>query len=262
MTEPLLYGGVDAGASATKAVLLDGNGALVAEAICQSGMDFARASQAAFEAALRNAGKAIKDVRRVVATGYGRKNAAFARSTKTEIACHARGAYDYFKEALTLVDIGGQDNKVICIAADGTRLDFKMNRKCAAGTGAFLEEIARRMNLSLEEMGTLALKSTAPVEISSFCTVFAATEILALVRQGAKTPDIAKGAYQSVVKRVLEMDPLEGKVAATGGVVAHNPIAVALLSEATGKQVALPPNPQFTGAIGAALFAMDETLEG
>ena len=206
------------------------------------------------------AGAQNGDIARAVATGYGRKNVPFAAFAKTEIACHARGAYFHFPEAITVVDIGGQDNKIIKLDEAGNRLDFEMNRKCAAGTGAFLEEIARQLGVRLEEMEALAEKSTERVEIGSFCTVFSATEILGLVRRGAKVQDLAKAAFRSVVRRVMEMDVLDGKIVATGGVVAHNPTIVALLAEALGREVLTPEKPQLAGALGAALFARDESL--
>ena len=254
---PTLYAGIDVGSSATKVVLVDATPQIVGKAIVSSGMDFESASDSAFEDALAQAGANRQDVVAVVSSGYGRKNVPFAGSSKTEIACHARGAHFRFPEALTVVDIGGQDNKIIKIDDAGNRLYFKMNRKCAAGTGAFLEEIARRMGVGVEEMEPLARQSTEFVEIGSFCTVFSATEILALVRRGVKTRDIAKGAFRSVVKRVAEMDSLAGNVVATGGVVAHNPIVVELMSEAIGHQVRTTPEPQFSGALGAALYAVD-----
>ncbi|MCP4674483.1 MAG: ATPase [Deltaproteobacteria bacterium] len=257
MTDPL-FAGVDVGAAAAKAVLVNAGGEIVGKSVCPSGMDFDVASKAVFDSALSEAGAPNKAVVHVVASGYGRKNVTFASSTKTEIACHSKGVYRFFPEALSIVDIGGQDNKIIKIGADGARLDFKMNRKCAAGTGAFLEEIARRMDVAMEDMEELAKKSTETVEIGSFCTVFSATEILALIRKGAKVPDIAKGAFRSVIKRITEMDPLGGKVVATGGVVAHNPVVVKLLSETVGSKVETPPHPQFAGALGAALYALEE----
>jgi predicted CoA-substrate-specific enzyme activase len=258
MARPV-YAGIDVGAAATKVALLDAAGVLVGMAVLPSGMDFAEAGRLGLEEALRAAGAAAGDVVRAVSTGYGRKNVGIADTAKTEIACHARGAHFFFPTAITVVDIGGQDNKIIKLDAAGNRLDFKMNRKCAAGTGAFLEEIARRIGIRIEEMEALARQSTQHVEIGSFCTVFSATEILALVRRGALVPDIVKGAFRSVVKRVTEMDQLADKIVATGGVVAHNPMIVALLAEAVGSEVSTPPNPQLTGAYGAALFAMDPT---
>jgi predicted CoA-substrate-specific enzyme activase len=256
MTAPL-FAGVDVGSSATKLVLVDAAGRLLGKAVLPSGMDFGLAAKHALELALAEAGAAA-DVALTIASGYGRKNVEFAAGTRTEIACHARGAHFHFPEAMTIIDIGGQDNKVIKLDAAGNRLDFRMNRKCAAGTGAFIEEIAKRIGVGVEEMEGLARRSTERVEIGSFCTVFAATEILALARRGTKAADIAKGAFRSVVKRVAEMDPLDGTVVATGGVVAHNPIVVELLSEIIGHEVKTPPLPQFSGAFGAALYAAEE----
>ena len=254
--------GIDVGASATKAVAIGDTGQTdespLSHYVCPSGMDFRAASETAARGALEKGGHKLADVRRTVACGYGRKNVPFADGTKTEIACHAKGVYHYFSEAVTIVHIGGQDNKIIRVGHDGSRLDFKMNRKCAAGTGAFLEEIARRMDKPVEEMEPLARRSQKNVEIGSFCTVFSATEILALIRQGAELPDIARGAFRSVVKRVTEMDPLRGKVVATGGVVAHNPIVQEILSEYIGSEVRCPPLPQLSGALGAALYAREE----
>ncbi|MBW2533445.1 MAG: ATPase [Deltaproteobacteria bacterium] len=256
-----LYAGVDVGASATKVVITRSGGEVVGSSVGSSGMDFAAAAERGFAEALAAAGAEPEEVTAVVATGYGRRNVGFARATKTEITCHARGAHHHFPEAITIVDIGGQDNKIIKLDADGGRADFRMNRKCATGTGAFLEEIARRIELPVSEMEGLARQSTEHVELGSFCTVFSATEILALVRRGVKVPDIVKGAFRSVVKQIAEMDPLQGTVVATGGVVAHNPIVVELLSEAIGSQVRTPDRPQLTGALGAALLAAEISLQ-
>ena len=156
---------------------------------------------------------------------------------------------------MTIVDIGGQDNKIIRLETTGQRVDFKMNRKCAAGTGAFIEEIALRLGLQLEEMDPIAAGTNDAVRLSSFCTVFAKTEILAHLRRGVPVGEIVRGAFLSVVTRVLEMDPLSGDVVMTGGVVAHNPTLVAILSERIGRPVEVAPYPQFTGALGAALHA-------
>jgi predicted CoA-substrate-specific enzyme activase len=158
---------------------------------------------------------------------------------------------------MTIIDIGGQDNKIIKVDKDGRRLSFKMNRKCAAGTGAFLEEMSTRLDIPLEEMDGLARESTDLVELGSFCTVFSATEVLEKIRQGKKVPDIVKGLFLSVIKRVLEMDSLTDKVSMTGGVVAHNLYLVKMVENLIGREILVPDHPQLTGAVGAALFAMD-----
>jgi predicted CoA-substrate-specific enzyme activase len=180
----------------------------------------------------------------------------------TEIACHGKGAYFHFPQAITVIDIGAQDSKVIHLDQQGRRTGFKMNRKCAAGTGAFLEEIAHRLDLPLVELNALAERSTKEVALGSFCTVFAATEILEKIRAGERVEDIVKGAFRSVVKRILEMDLVCGALVITGGVVAHNPYFQELVGEAFGRPALVPPDPQHVGAFGAALFAWEKTEKG
>lgn len=250
------YLGVDIGASAAKAVILDTSRRLRGKGIVPSGMNFHLAGENAVKLACSEAGTRMGNIKRAVSTGYGRRNVDFVHFTRTEISCHALGACHFFPGALTVIDIGGQDNKIIQLAEDGRRLGFTMNRKCAAGTGAFLEEIARRIGIPICEMEKLARQSRVALEIGSFCTVFSLTEILGMIRDGVAVPDIVKAAFRSVVKRLTEMAPLDGRIVATGGVVAHNPIIVELLTETTGATVKTPPDPQFAGAIGAALFAI------
>ncbi len=253
------YLGVDLGAAHTKAVIIDASRAIRGRGIVPTGMDFFGAGRQALRLALAAAGLKATGIAAAVATGYGRKNLDFAAATKTEISCHARGAFHYFPEAITVVDIGGQDSKIIKIGPDGRWFDFKMNRKCAAGTGAFLEEIAGRIGVPLGDLEGLARQSSAEVTLSSFCTVFCATEILGMIRRGLKVPDIVKAVMRSVVARLTEMDVLDGKVVATGGVVAHHPLVVELLAAAIGTPVFIAPEPQLAGALGAALIALEET---
>ena len=248
--------GVDVGASATKVVLL-GDAVVAARSLRKSGADFGAAAKACVEEVITAAGLELTEIERVVATGYGRRSVDFTATTVTEITCHARGCYASFPRAITIIDIGGQDNKVIVIEDNGDRRNFKMNRKCAAGTGAFLEEIANSLDTPLSAFNDLAHQATGSVELGSFCTVFAKTELLALIAQGTPLPEISKAAFRSVVKRILEMDPLEGQVVMTGGVVAHNSIIVELVSDALGREVLVPDHPQYTGALGAALIAQE-----
>ena len=158
---------------------------------------------------------------------------------------------------MTIIDIGGQDNKIIKLDKDGHRLNFKMNRKCAAGTGAFLEEMSMRLDIPLEEMDGLARKSKNMVELGSYCTVFSATEVLENIRHGKNINDIVKGVFFSVIRRVLEMDALTENVVMTGGVVAHNPYLVKMAEEMISRKILVPEHPQLTGAIGAALYALN-----
>ena len=251
----MMFLGIDIGASATKAVLLNRDRKALASYTRNSGVDFALAAGDARAKCLAAAG-AGDTVGFTVATGYGRRNVAFADDTKTEISCHAKGGCFHYPHACTIVDIGGQDNKVIKVDDAGRPVSFKMNRKCAAGTGAFLEEIAPRLSLSLEELEGMARKAQSEIELGSFCAVFTKTEILAKIAQGARLEDIVKGVFGSIVKRVVEMDPLEGAVVMTGGVIAHNPYLGEMLEKKLGRPLFIPPAPQFAGALGAALFAL------
>jgi predicted CoA-substrate-specific enzyme activase len=251
-----VYAGVDVGASRTKVALLDSNKRLIGHAVKKSGTDFAATAESCLSLALKMAGTQKGDIENSISTGYGRKNVSYARDTKTEIGCHAKGCFYYFPIAITIIDIGGQDNKIIKLDSSGKRTGFKMNRKCAAGTGAFLEEMAMRLDVPLDEMDRLAGQSKNMVKLGSFCTVFSATEVLENIRQGKNLPDIVKGVFYSMIKRVLEMDALTENVVMTGGVVAHNPSMVKMTEKMIDREILVPDYPQLTGAIGAALYAM------
>lgn len=256
-----IFGGVDVGASSTKVALLDADGVLIGSGILRSGTDFAASAEKGLAMALNEAGAGIKDLINVFSCGYGRKNVGLASETRTEIACHAAGAFHYFPRALTIIDIGGQDNKIIKLNHQGMRTSFKMNRKCAAGTGAFLEEMALRLDLQLSSLDELARKSAKTITLGSYCTVFTATEVLARIREGALVEDLVKGLFRSVLQRVREMDTISGQVVMTGGVVAHNPFIREMMAEMLGVPVEAPPRPQLAGAEGAALLARNNHLK-
>ena len=249
------YAGVDVGSGYTKAVVLD-DSAVVGRGLTHSGADFTAAAIRARDEALAEAQLEADQLEGVVSTGYGRTNVPFATATRTEIDCHARGAYHGVPQAITVVDIGGQDNKIIQVDADGKRIGFTMNRKCAAGTGSFLEEIAFWLKIPLEEFSELAKQSTDPdVSIGSYCTVFAKTELLSKIRQGVAAADLARAALESVAKRVLESQVITGDVVLTGGVIANVPKMRDILAAVLDTDVLVPPFPQHTGALGAALAA-------
>ncbi len=251
-----LHAGVDVGSGYTKAVVLRGPGEVLGRGIAPSGHDFAGASRLALKEALAEAGAEGESLGVVLATGYGRDNVPFATGTRTEILCHARGAYDHFERAITVVDIGGQDNKIIRLDGSGRRIDFTMNRKCAAGTGSFLEEMAFWLRVSPDEFSAMSERATsAGVKIGSYCTVFARTEVLARLREGARVEDLARAAFEAVARRVLETRVILGEVALTGGVIAHNAHFRDILAEVLDTQVSVPPYPQHAGALGAALEA-------
>ena len=190
MSQRTLFVGTDVGASRTKVAVLDAEKTLIGWAVKKSGTDFAATALKCLELSLEKAGARESDIVQSVSTGYGRNNVPFAGDSKTEIGCHAKGCFLYFPYSTTIIDIGGQDNKIIKLDDNGLRTNFKMNRKCAAGTGAFLEEMAMRLDVSLGEMDGLARRSQNMVKLGSFCTVFSATEVLENIRQGVKLPDI------------------------------------------------------------------------
>jgi (R)-2-hydroxyacyl-CoA dehydratese activating ATPase len=261
VSQNTFFGGVDIGASATKVAIIDGARQLVGSDIRKTGVSFETCAQEAMDAALASCGLKFSDLSGVFSTGYGRHNVVFAHGTRTEIACHARAAYHFFPKRITVVDVGGQDNKIIHIKADGKRENFKMNRKCAAGTGAFLEEVAQRMDIPMDQLDSLAREASSIVHMGSYCTVFTKTEILAHLRAGKKVPEIVAGLIESVVKRIVEMNPLAGEVVVSGGVVAHNPVLAEMLARHLGHPVYILPHAQLAGALGAALLAAEESIK-
>ncbi len=249
------YAGVDVGSTTTKVVIINDGGIMIGTHLMSSGTDLARASGECLKRALDEAGDPAPST--LVATGYGRTNVPGADQSVTEITCHGRGAYHTFPEALTVVDIGGQDTKVIDLDMTGRRRSFRMNRKCSAGTGVFLEEIARRLEVPLDKLDELARSSKRAAPLNSYCTVFASTEMLSRIRAGEPLEDLVLGAYESVIRRVTEMSQLRGTVVMTGGVVAFHPIVAEIMERETGTTVKVPPEPQLVGALGAALIARD-----
>lgn len=196
----------------------------------------------------------------LVATGYGRNLAHQATQIVTEITCHAKGIFREFKHGGTLVDIGGQDSKVIRITQEGKVLDFAMNDKCAAGTGRFLENTSSRLGVQVEYIGDEALSTSEEVSISSTCTVFAESEIVSLLAHGVPVPAILRGLHRSLVKRLIALIRtvgLEKPLMLSGGVV-RNPAIRYMLSEETGEEIILPEFPQLMGAYGAALIALND----
>jgi predicted CoA-substrate-specific enzyme activase len=195
----------------------------------------------------------------LVSTGYGRKLVKQANRQVTEITCHARGIFPEFPRAGTLVDIGGQDSKVISISSTGKVVDFMMNDKCAAGTGRFLENTSNRLGVPLERMGDEALSVSEEYPISSTCTVFAESEIISLLANGISVAAILRGLHRSLVKRIVAMIRTVGIISPimfSGGVV-KNPAITQLLEEETGEDVVMPKHPQLMGAYGAALIALE-----
>jgi predicted CoA-substrate-specific enzyme activase len=219
----------------------------------------------ALEEALGKAGlHSLDELRCIVGTGYGRIGVSFIRENVSEITCHARGAHWLHPKTRTVIDVGGQDCKVISVDDEGKVLDFLMNDKCAAGTGKFFEAMARTLHCGLEEFSELSLQSDSPASITKQCSVFAESEVVTLINSGVNAPHIAAGLTDSIARRLLAMVFRVGvvpEVVLTGG-GARNEALVRGLEEKLGEKIArLSQNPQTVGALGAALFARERLLK-
>lgn len=254
-------GGVDVGSCTTKGVIIDQEGNILAAKVTYSATDFEAAARSVWNDCITEAKLSLDDDISVYSTGYGRNSVPFANGSMTEIACHGRGCFHFFGGPITVIDIGGQDNKVIKLDSHGRRTSFKMNRKCAAGTGAFLEEMALRLRLPIEKLNSLAEQADREIALGSYCTVFSATEVLEKIKAGHRVDRIVRGLFHSVVKRILEMDTLTDRIVMTGGVIEHNPFLMTLMQAHTSCPIVAPPKPQITGALGAALYAQESSEE-
>ncbi len=253
----MITAGIDGGSRAVKAVLWDAaSGRVVGRALRDSGPAAAAVADACLAEACAAAGLQRSDVTRLVATGYARAVIPGADRRVTEITCHARGIAQLLPAARAVVEVGGQDSKVIRLDASGRVTDFAMNDRCAAGTGRFLEVVAERLGCGLAGYGALVAAANDPAAISSMCVVFAESEIIGLMAQGRRREDLAAGVVAAVAARVAALAgrDLAGPVAFTGGVALIPGFADAL-GAALGVPVVVPAEPQFTGALGAALIA-------
>lgn len=284
--------GIDVGSVAAKAIVLEmlpsGGSQIAGRAVLPTGWNTAEAGEFALNNACEAAAMARNDLRHVTATGYGRIALPFADKTVTEISCHARGAAHLFPRAGLVLDIGGQDSKVISLdtpreaeaasldaglnvaggagslgalksaTKPGAVRDFLMNDKCAAGTGRFLQVLSGILNMPLDELGKAAATGK-PVAISSMCAVFAETEIVGLLARSTPPQDIAAGVFRAIARRMCALArriPMQGECVFTGG-LATSPAFAAILSDELGLPVQVPPDPQAVGALGAALIAAD-----
>jgi (R)-2-hydroxyacyl-CoA dehydratese activating ATPase len=253
--------GIDIGSTMTKAVIL-GEG-MIASVMGPTGPEHRHLAGNVMEEALERAGISFDAIAYIVSTGYGRINVPFADKQVTEISCHGRGVYHLFPGARTIIDIGGQDSKVIQIDANGNINNFMMNDKCAAGSGRFIEIIADTLELSLEEIGGVSLESKSPATISSICTIWAQQEVTAGQAGGIPVADLVAGVHNSLADRVVRMVRrlrVEKEVVLTGG-CAKNIGLVKAISTYLGQEVLVPDEPLITGALGAALLGRDICLK-
>jgi predicted CoA-substrate-specific enzyme activase len=250
--------GIDIGSISTKAVIMR-DGQLLASRVILTGYNAENAGKKAFDAVLDDLQISASAITRIVATGYGRKSLAMADKSITEIMCHATGARYLNPLIRSIIDIGGQDSKAILLDDHGKVANFAMNDKCAAGTGRFLEVMARALEVDLDEFGRMSLKADLPARISSLCTVFAESEIISLIAKGEKRENIIAGIHESICVRVLAMANrigIKSPVMMTGG-VAKNIGVVRAFEKAIGSPIEVSDYAQVNGAIGAALLAQD-----
>ena len=248
--------GIDIGSITTKAALLK-DGRLAATKLTFTGYNSEAAGEKIFAEILQDAGLKKSENIKVVATGYGRASVNFADKAITEITCHAAGARHLNNSIRFIIDIGGQDSKAILLDENGKVKNFIMNDKCAAGTGRFLEVMARAMEVNLDEFGAMSIKSKQPSKISSLCTVFAESEVISLIAKGEQRQDIIAGIHESIAARVSSMVGRVGikePVMITGG-VARNIGVVHALEKKLGMKIEVSPYAQVNGAIGAAILA-------
>ena len=256
----MIVAGCDVGSLTGKAVILK-NGSILSYGIVPTTPKPERTARNAMDEALKKGNLTLEDIEFLVGTGYGRVKIPFANKDISELTCHGKGAHSFIPTVRTIIDVGGQDCKVIKVNKDGKILDFAMNDKCAAGTGRFLEVMAKTLELKLEELGPISLQSNNQAKITAQCSVFTETEVVSLMADGTEVADIVAGIHDTIASRIMTLVyrvGLEEEITISGG-VAKNIGVVAFLENKMGlKTIKLPIDPQIIGAMGAALLAKEE----
>jgi predicted CoA-substrate-specific enzyme activase len=259
----MITGGTDIGSLSVESVIFEAERGVIGYSIVLTGPNGRKSSEVSLERALNSGDVRRTDLSYIVSTGCGREISGFANESVTEITCLAKGVHYLFPDCRTIIDIGGQDTKVVNTDERGRVTGFDMNDKCAAGTGRFLEVMAMALNVALGEMGERSLHFKEEIEISSLCTVFAESEVVSLVSEGREVEDILHALNRAVADRtvsLLERRKPGGKIAMTGG-VAKNVGVVRAIEERVGQSMMVYHEPQIVGALGAALSAL-ERVEG
>jgi predicted CoA-substrate-specific enzyme activase len=250
--------GLDVGSTTTKAVLVDSERRILGSHLVPTGASGAGAAERCLRELSKKSGVDAAGLP-TISTGYGRSLIDFADKSVTEITCHSIGVHHLNPDIRLLIDVGGQDSKAIRIGKNGRPTDFELNDKCSAGTGRFLEVMARVLGVSIDELGPIALESDSPCIISSTCTVFAESEVVGRIGAGESPKDIAAGAHAAMASKISTLSKRVGVVTpicVTGG-VALNPAFRYYLSKQLGAELWMPDNPQLTGALGAALLSLE-----
>ncbi|MDO5551362.1 MAG: acyl-CoA dehydratase activase [Lachnospiraceae bacterium] len=251
--------GVDSGSTSTNAVIMDQDRKIRAFSVVRTGAKSGESAERILKEVLEKAGLKQEDLTWIVSTGYGRVSIPYADENVTEISCHGRGAHYFNPKIRTILDIGGQDSKAIKLDERGEVTDFVMNDKCAAGTGRFLEAIARTLEIDISQVGPAALTSTEDIEITSMCTVFAESEVISLIANNKEKGDIANGICRAIANKaysLMKRVGLEPDYMMTGG-VAKNPGVVRAVEDKLQAGLYICPEPEIVGAVGAALYALD-----
>ncbi len=256
---PMFVMGIDSGSTSTNAVIINEKKEILSWAVVRTGAKSGESAERILNEILDKANLTREDLSVIVSTGYGRVSIPFADRNVTEISCHGKGAHHLNPKIRTILDIGGQDSKAIRLNDRGEVVDFVMNDKCAAGTGRFLEMMARTLEIGIDELGPISLKSKENVEISSMCSVFAESEVISLIAQNKETADIARGIHRAIAGKaisLLKRVGLEKDFMMTGG-VAKNPGVVKVLEEMLGAPFYIYEEPELVGALGAALYGVE-----
>ena len=257
---PMYVMGIDSGSTSTNAVIMDQDRKIKAFSVVRTGAKSGVSAERALNDVLEKAGLTREDISWIVSTGYGRVSISFADENVTEISCHGKGAHYFNPKIRTILDIGGQDSKAIRLNENGEVKDFVMNDKCAAGTGRFLEMIARTLEVSLDELGAIALTSQEKIEITSMCSVFAESEVISLIANNKEKADIADGVCYAIANKasgLLRRVGMEPEFMMTGG-VAKNPGVVRAVEEKIGSKLYICEEPEIVGAAGAAVYALEK----
>jgi predicted CoA-substrate-specific enzyme activase len=258
----MLVAGIDIGSITTEALLFDKDKGVLGYTILQTGADSRKSAELALEKVLALPARQASDITYTIATGCGRKRASFAQQAVTEITCIAKGVNYLFPEARTIIDIGGQDTKVIRIDEKGRVVEFEMNDKCAAGTGRFIEVMAKALSVDLDKIGDISLNHKKELAISSICTVFAESEVISLVSEGEELEDILYGIHKAIADRTMglinRLGGVQKEVIMAGG-VAKNAGVVKALEKIMDTQLKIHVEPQIVGALGAAIIALEKS---
>ncbi len=253
------FAGIDSGSTSTNVVIIDENKNIVSYSIVPTGARALDSAKRAYKTALEKANLKEKDIKYIVATGYGRISIPFSNKAVTEITCHGRGAFYFDREVRTIIDIGGQDSKVIRLDNSGSVVDFVMNDKCSAGTGRFLDVMSETLGVSISDLGRVVKDFKEDIVITSMCTVFAESEVISLIAQNKEKEDIIRALNRSVASKAVSLlDRLgrRGKYMMTGG-VAKNSGVVYEIENKIGEKIIIPFEPQIVGALGAAIIATE-----